>query len=238
MTDLDTRAREAARAAHAAVEPIAAAMLARRREPRKSSAAVALTCLGAGVATLVLAIALLLPDTATTVSVGPAASPTTTISPRPPFPPDLPDSPIEVTPLAEGKSDDGRSWWLYIGGPSADLCLSAETAIPEAALPGAPPTTVLRPGTCGAGATFGPADTFRPHENGDIRVPDLVFGRMPEGVVSVAIELGGSVAATDPAPVVQAEGGPYYVIEIPADAEPLAAVGQRADGTTIREPFR
>lgn len=236
-TDVDARGRDAARAARDAVGPVVDAMLSRRVVRRRRDRAVTLAGVGTVAALVLLLAVVALREGATTVSVGPASPGSATSVPPRPDPPGLPPLPTGDAPLAEGRSSDGRRWWLTVGGPSADLCLSAEVSPTERDRSGAA-TAVLRPTTCAGGPLAGPdPDRYRPRRHGDVRVPNLVFGRLPDDVAVVTVELGEG-AATTPTPVLQREGGPYYVVELPPAARPVAAVGHRTDGTTVRERFR
>lgn len=81
----------------------------------------------------------------------------------------------------------------------------------------------------------GREERYRPLRLEDNRMPLHVFGRVPPGIAEVEVELGGGTA-TGRGPVLQggqAGGGDgFYVVEL--DREPVAVVGLRADGSTLR----
>jgi hypothetical protein len=121
--------------------------------------------------------------------------------------------PVEA-PLAEGTANDGGAWQLFLNGPSNDLCLGAEGT-----------------GVC-AGVPFG-APPYRPVHFTGLRAPAFVFGRVEAGVTRVSVVLGGGETLA-PQPVIAANGGPYYVVQLPDGSSPAAVVGHRADGSSVR----
>lgn len=228
--DLDTRARDAATAARNSVAPVADAGAPRAPRPRAHR-----LFLGGAALAVAVTVALVVPgDDVTTVSTGPAkqpgAPPGTGMPPgKPPgMPPALPAlgrGDLFVTPLAEGKATDGRAWAMYIGGPSNDLCLGIELREPDLA---------SGTGMC-AGSPYGapPSDPTRPMVLNDTRSPAFVFGRMPADVTEVTVVLADATLLGRRS-VVQASGGPFYVVELPTPKDPTAVIGHRADGSSVR----
>ncbi len=211
--DLDRRAREAGAAAMASVAPVAALATppaARRaRGPRLR--------LDGGAVALVLAVALVsIGDDVTLLSTEPAGQGTQGPSRPPGTPPPRPTPELSgaEVPFATGKAKDGRAWELFLAGPSNDLCLGVEGT-----------------GVC-AGAPFG-APAHRPVHFADLRSPAFAFGRMEAGVTRVSVVLGTG-ATLGPEPVIEATGGPYYLVELPDHSPPVAVVGHRPDGSTVR----
>jgi len=223
--DLDTRGREAARAARSAVLPVVEAARTRFRGSRAGPGrAIALTLAGAWVVAGLITLAVLRPS-GTRVSTGPASGvPATTASLPPPPPTRFPSgTPLEA-PITSGRTSDGRTWSLFVGGPSNDLCLGVDVGDGSG----------VRTDTC-AGAPFGaPApDPYQPHFHDDSRIIPTVFGRVPPDVVSVEV-LRAAGQPVGPVPVIQAAGGPFYIVELSGSARPVAVIGHRPHGTTVR----
>ena len=211
--DLDSRAREAAAAARASVAPVAA--LAAPPPARRASGPRLL--LTGGAVALVAAVALIsLGDDVTRVSTGPAGqgAPAPSRAPGPPAPRPTPELSGAAVPLATGTAKDARAWQLFFNGPSNDLCLGFEGT-----------------GVC-AGEPFG-ASAHRPVHFAELRAPAFVFGRVEAGVTGVSVVLGTGTTL-GPEPVIEAEGGPFYVVELPDHTPPVAVVGHRPDGSTVR----
>ena len=212
--DLDSRARQAAAAARGSVAPVAA--LATPPAARRAKGP-RLRLAGGAAAAVVVAVALIsLGDDVTRVSTGPAGQGAPAPSRPPGTPPPRPTPPLSGTavPVATGTADDGRAWELFLGGPSNDLCLGFEGT-----------------GVC-AGEPFG-APAHRPVHFAELRAPAFVFGRVEADVTGVSVILGTGTTLA-PQPVIEAEGGPYYVVELPDDTPPVAVVGHRPDGSTVR----
>lgn len=222
--DLDTRGREAARAARTAVRPVVEATSPRFRPGRaRLSRAIGFAIAGACVVAGLLALAVLSPS-GTRVSTGPAAGVPTTTTPPPLPPTGLPSRTPFETPITSGRTSDGRTWSLFIGGPSNDLCLGVDLGDGSGA----------QTSTC-AGSPFGaPAlDPYQPHFHNDLRVIPTVFGRVAPDIVGVEV-VRATGQPVGPVPVIHARGGPFYVVELPGSARPVAVIGHRADGTTVR----
>ncbi|HEX2047202.1 MAG TPA: hypothetical protein VHF27_05525 [Acidimicrobiales bacterium] len=215
--DLDRRAREAGAAARASVTPVAA--LATPSGLRRAGGARLRLAGGAAgaVAAVALAVALASPgDDVARLSTTPAGQGASVSSQPSGTPP--PPTPSLVMPtrnqLAAGTANDGRAWELFLAGPSGDLCVGVDGT-----------------GVC-AGEPFG-SPPYRPAQFDDGRAPALVFGRLEAGVAQVSVVLGTGETA-GPEPVIGADGGPYYVVELPDRTPPVAVVGHRPDGSTVR----
>lgn len=159
----------------------------------------------------------------TKVTTGPASDvPTTRPPPPPPFT-SIPRFPGEVA-IAEGHTRAGEKWELFLGGPSLGLCLGV-TVLGE---------PLNRPMVCAGAPSGAPSpDPYRPLINQDLRVTPLVAGQVETGVVSVrVVHAGGRTVA--PVPVTESTEGRFYVIEVPDRIKPVAVVGTRADGSTVR----
>ncbi len=213
--DLDSRGRAAGAAARACVAPVAVLATppgARRaRGPR-------LRLAGGALGLLVLAVALVsLGDDVTRLSTTPAGQ-DAAVSSQPSGTPPPPPTPALVMPtrtqVAAGTADDGRAWELFLGGPSNDLCLGFEGT-----------------GVC-AGEPFG-TPPYQPVPFGELGSPAFVFGRVAPGVTHVSVVLGTG-ATLGREPVIEATGGPFYVVELADHTPPGAVVGHRPDGSTVR----
>lgn len=225
---LDTRIHEAAGAARGSVTGLVAAARVHRapgtsvvRRARRVATAGVLAV--AAVAVL-MATTLLVStddggDDATNVAAGP---PTEPHLPPPDGPPPAP-SPVESV-MAEGRLPSGEAWLLGAGGPADGLCLAV--AVGEGGTPTACSSTPLGPALPGD-------DAYRPLLYGDIRVPPVVFGRMPGGITEVEVALANGVK-TERSAVFPGEFGPYYTVAVPADTVPVAVIGLRGDGTSVR----
>jgi hypothetical protein len=221
-TDIDRRGNDAAAAARDAVMPVVAAASPRfpgdaGRPWRSTSFLLAAACLAAALIVMVARWSY-----NSTVSTGPASNtpaPTTALGPPPTLPPaSIPGG----TPISSGRTSDGRTWSLSIGGPSNDVCLFVDLG------------SRTGTGSC-AGAPFGaPApDPYQPLVENDSRIIPMVFGRVAPDVVSVEVVLatGQPVGSV---PVIEGNGGPFYAVEVPRPNRPVAVVGHRSDGTTVR----
>lgn len=216
--DIDSHAREAAGAARASVAPIAAlATTPRARRaggPRVVRPGGPRLVLAGGAAAMAVAVALSIGgDAVPRLSTTPAGQQESRTRDTPP-PLPTPALSGAGVPLAAGTATDGRGWRLFLGGPSDDLCLGVDGT-----------------GAC-AGVPFGaPAD--RPVHFDELDRPAFAFGRTEAGVTRVSVVLDDGTTL-GPEPVVEATGGPYYVVELPDDAPPVAVVGHRADGSSVR----
>lgn len=221
--DLELRAREAAEAVHRSVA--AAGVGAGTQPPPRRPIAGRRIALYAGAVMLAgwAAVALSPDDESARIISGPA-EPTATTLPPPPTggPPRFPTGQV----VATGTTSNGVPWTLHIGGPSNELCLSLEF------------DDRITGGTC-AGRPFGqpivPDERYRPLRMKDVRVPLYVFGRLPGDIVEIEVELGAG-AATGRRPVLRggqvADDDGFYAVEL--DRDPVAVIGIRADGTTVR----
>lgn len=221
--DLDMAAREAAAAARASVAQLAASdPPVRRPGPRGLVLAVAALVL---VGVVVLSG---LGDDRTTVATGPAA-PRSSMQGRPPgTPPPMPDLGITGglgAELVSGTASDGRAWALYLSSATNALCLAVDLRIPG-----------MGGGACEGGPFGAPASPYRPLFYNDTRAPSFVAGRVPADVTQVTVVLANATQL-DRRPVFQAEGGPYYAVELPPQASPAAVIGHRVDGTSVRYPY-
>ncbi len=146
--------------------------------------------------------------------------------PPPPPPPDgPPPAPDPFEPvIAEGTLPSGEAWLLGVGGPDDGLCLEVATA--ARAMPTTCSSTPL-------GSALPGEDAYRPLLYGDIRVPPVVFGRMPAGITEVEVALANG-ARTERSAVSPGEFGPFYTVAVPADTAPVAVIGLRGDGTSVR----
>jgi len=223
--DVDAYGQYAAQAARNAVVPVVDAALAAPRR-RATSRARPMVLAGVGLALAVVSItfALYRAENLTTVSTGPAGgglTPTVLPAPSAGLAPRSPSD----TPIATGNTSDGRPWSLFIGGPSADLCLGVELGEGGSR---------VRTDTCAGAAGGAPApDPYRPRLSVDSRTPLFVFGRVPADVVEVEI-IRAPEPALGPAPSTRVSDGAFYAVELPNREKPVAVVGHRTDGTSVR----
>ena len=223
--DVDAYGQDAAQAARNAVVPVVDAALA-APPMRATSRARPKVLAGAGLALAVVSVTFALygAENFTTVSTGPAAGGLTPPASPPPSAGLIPGGPSD-TSIATGNTSDGRAWSLFIGGPSADLCLGVEVG--EAG-------SRARTDTCAGGPGAAPApDPYRPRLSVDSRTPPFVFGRVPADVVAVEI-IRAPEPALGPVPSIRVSGGAFYAVELPDREKPLAVVGHRTDGTSVR----
>ncbi len=232
---LDTRIHEAARAARASVTGLAGEAMAQRapgtRAVRRARRVATAGVLAVAAVAVLMATALLVStddggDDATNVAAGPPAE---SQMPPPPPPDGPPPAPSRFEPvIAEGTLPSGEAWFLGVGGPDDGLCL-AVVAVARA-----------MPTTCSS-TPLGPAlpgdDAYRPLLYGDIRVPPVVFGRMPAGITEVEVALANG-ATTERSAVFPGEYGPFYTVAVPAGTVPIAVIGRSRDGTSIRYEVR
>ena len=208
--DIDSRAREAAGAARASVAPVAAPAAT----PRARRAGGPRLVLAGGAAAMAVAVALTVAgDEVTRLSTTPAGRQESRSRDTPP-PRPTPALSGHAVPFATGTATDGRGWQLFLGGPSDDLCLGVDGA-----------------GAC-AGVPFG-APAHRPVHFDELERPAFAFGRVDAGVTRVSVVLADGTTL-GPEPVIEASGGPYYVVELPGAAPPVTVVGHRADGSSVR----
>lgn len=239
-SDLESRARQAASAAHASV--LSAATQAARAEPARRRP---IAHLGAAVVASIVLLGgitavLLRRDTDTRITTGPAASPITSLpappvvtptplqdTSLPPPPPGPPPPPSAGPVLGTGAAKNGERWTLSIGGPSNELCLHFSLGEGSSG------------GTC-AGKSGGapvPADErYRPLLFQDLRLPAFVFGLVPAGVAEVEAELVTGPTKTRTRVLTGASDG-SYAIEVDRPEMIKAVIGYRTDGTTLRYPL-
>ncbi|MBW3651269.1 MAG: hypothetical protein KY458_11955 [Actinobacteria bacterium] len=229
---LDTRIHEAARAARASVTGLAAEAMAHRapgtRAVRRARRVATAGVLAVAAVAVLMATTLLVStddggDEATNVAAGP---PTEAQMPPPDGPPPAP-SPVDLM-IAEGTLPSGEAWILGVGGPADGLCLAVE--IGDDGMPSACSSTPLGPALPGD-------DAYRPQLYGDIRVPPVVFGRMPAGITEVEVVLANG-ARTERSAVFPGEFGPFYTVAVPADTVPVAVIGHSGDGESVRYEVR
>lgn len=223
--DVDAYGEYAAQAARNAVVPVVDAALA---APPKgaSSRARPMVLAGVGLALAVVSVtfALYRAENVTTVSTGPAAGGLAPAAPPPPSAGPAPRSPSD-TLIATGNTSDGRAWSLFLGGPSADLCLGVDVGQGGSR---------VRTDTCAGGPGGAPApDPYRPLLSADSRTPPFVFGRVPVDVVAIEI-LRAAEPALGPVPSTRVSAGAFYAVELPDREQPVAVVGHRKDGTSVR----
>lgn len=230
QNDLDARIGTAAQDARASVERLSDDVMARRLpgtevlpRPRRVATAgvVSVVAVAVLMATAVLVFTGTASDDRTNVAAGPSTAPGVPTS-RPEEAP--PDPAVSTVVIAEGILEGGQRWILHIGGPSDGLCLGVELgegvtsdACSSRPIDDAPPGD----------------DAYRPVVHRDTQVPLLVFGRMPVGVgeVEAVLEDGRRVGRS---PVLPGEYGPFYMVEAPAHTTPVAVVGTKRDGTSVR----
>lgn len=245
---LDARIQEAVREARASVSGLSAEAMAHpvpaphagRRARRVTFAGV----LAVAAVAVLMATTLLVStddggDEATNVAAGPTAE---SQMPPPPPPSPAPDGrpPAAVAVgegrqvvhrfepvIAEGTLPSGEAWLLGVGGPDDGLCLAVAAA---SAMPITCSSTPLGPALPGD-------DAYRPLLSGDVRVPPVVFGRMPAGITEVEVALANG-ARTERSAVLPGEYGPFYTVAVPADTAPVAVIGLRDDGTAVRYEVR
>lgn len=226
--DLDTRILEAARDARQSVARLEIGNMAHRpagahilRRHRRIPAA-AVVAVAAVVVVMATTLSILTDgesDTTTNVAAG---RPTESQAPPPP-PDEPPDPPSPSGPIiAEGRLRSGHAWLLHVGGPGDGLCLAVEIAGEG------------RPTTCSShpvDAVRPEGEVYRPLVHGDVRVPPVVFGRMPAGITEVEVALADG-GTTERSGVYPGPGGPFYMVEVPGDAPPVTVVGFGEDGTS------
>lgn len=223
--DVDAYGQDAARAARNAVVPAVDAALAAPPK-RATSRARPMVVAGLGLALAVVSItfALYRGENLTTVSTGPATGGLTPTAPPPPSAGLPPRSPSD-TPIATGNTSDGRAWSLFIGGPSADLCLGVEVGGGGSR---------VQTDTCAGGPGAAPAsDPYRPLLSADSRTPPFVFGRVPADVVAIEV-IRSAEPALGPVPSTRVSDAAFYAVELPDRDQPVAVIGHRKDGTSVR----
>lgn len=224
-TDLDRRARDAAAAARASVGGLAGAVIdppVRRVGLRR--------LVVAGCALVLVAVVAFsgLGDDVTTVATGPAGPGPSIGVGNPGSPPPMPDLGITGglgAELVSGTASGGRAWALYVSTRDNALCLAVDLGRPD-----------VGGGVCEGGPFGAPTDPYRPLFHQDTRTRHFVAGRVPAGVTEVTVMLTNATQM-DRRPVIPAQGGPYYVVEIPSGSPPAAVIGHRADGTSVRYPY-
>lgn len=245
LQDLDQRGRRAAEAALASVQPMVQAALAahgpRRSDrplPKRSisrGAGIALAGAGAGVLGLIV-FGVSNDSSVTDVTAGspgqssqPAPAVSSSAQPgsvRPgPAPSNRPPVPAADKVITSGRTTDGRSWTLSVGGPSEDLCLFVEVLDGSNA----------HPTVCATRAPGSPdaADPFVPRVNNDGRSTPMVFGRMPADVGQVEVVLADG-RAIDRRDVIPSAAGTFFVVELPPGTTASVVVGYRQDGSSSR----
>jgi hypothetical protein len=132
-----------------------------------------------------------------------------------------------------GTASDGRAWALYLSstpntppgsGPDT-LCLGVDLRIPR-----------MSGGACGGGPFGAPASPYRPIYHSDTRAPFFVGGRVEADVSAVTVVLADGTRL-GPSSVIQAQGGPYYAVEVPSESPPKTVIGHRDDGTSVRYDY-
>lgn len=225
--DLDTRIEEAVRDACQSVAPLqienvahrpAGADMLRRHRRIPPAAVLAVAAVIVVMATTLSILTDGESDTTTKVAAGP---PTESAPPPPPDGP--PPRPSPSGPIiAEGSLRSGHAWLLHVGGPADGLCLEIEVTEQDA------------PTVCSShpvDAVLPESEAYRPLVHEDVRVPPVVFGRMPAGITEVEVALADG-GTTERSGVYPGPGGPFYMVEVPGDAPPVTVVGFGDDGAS------
>jgi hypothetical protein len=134
-----------------------------------------------------------------------------------------PGGPIGIPLSGTGIASDGSVWALYAVGQARELCFEIDIGARGELM-----------STCPDGSPATPQeDPVRPLVFADPRTPTFVYGRMPADVGEAEVVVNGGRTLhrqrLPPTPV-----GRCYVLEAPDDRSPVAVIGYRADGTTVR----
>ncbi len=128
--------------------------------------------------------------------------------------------------LTTGTASDGRPWTLALGGPHKEVCFSM--ALDERVSGG---------GCAGRvdGLPVSLDERYVPLTFDDSRMRSFIWGRVPPGIRDVEVEGSrGRSYGRQPVVVVGNQDDGFYAHELGRDSSPVAVVGVRPDGTTVR----